>query len=145
MTIYFYKTNEKYGCFSNFSHYGFELDEKWWMTSKHYFQSQKIYGTEYVEIIRLLDNPMKAAKMGRNRNLPIREDWEEVKDDVMRKAVYAKFSQNIELKNILLDTDSEYIVENTSNDYYWGCGTNGSGKNMLGIILMEIRDKLKLL
>ena len=115
------------------------------MTSEHYFQAQKFYGTEYVEIIRLLDNPMKAAKMGRNRNLPIREDWEEVKDDVMRKAVYAKFSQNIELKNILLDTDSEYIVENTSNDYYWGCGTNGSGKNMLGIILMEIRDKLKLL
>lgn len=145
MTIYFYKTNEKYGCFSNFAHYGFELDEKWWMTSEHYFQAQKFYGTEYVEIIRLLDNPMKAAKMGRNRNLPLREDWEEVKDDVMRKAVYAKFSQNIELKKILLDTDSEYIVENTSNDYYWGCGTNGSGKNMLGIILMEIRDKLKLL
>lgn len=145
MTIYFYKTNEKYGCFSNFAHYGFELDEKRWMTSEHYFQAQKFYGTEYVEIIRLLDNPMKAAKMGRNRNLPLREDWEEVKDDVMRKAVYAKFSQNIELKNILLDTDSEYIVENTSNDYYWGCGTNGSGKNMLGIILMEIRDKLKLL
>ena len=145
MTIYLYKTNEKYGCFSNFAHYGFELDEKWWMTSEHYFQAQKFYGTEYVEIIRLLDNPMKAAKMGRNRNLPLREDWEEVKDDVMRKAVYAKFSQNIELKNILLDTDSEYIVENTSNDYYWGCGTNGSGKNMLGIILMEIRDKLKLL
>ena len=145
MAIYFYKTNEKYGCFSNFAHYGFELDEKWWMTSEHYFQAQKFYGTEYVEIIRLLDNPMKAAKMGRNRNLPLREDWEEVKDDVMRKAVYAKFSQNIELKNILLDKDSEYIVENTSNDYYWGCGTNGSGKNMLGIILMEIRDKLKLL
>lgn len=145
MKIYFYKTNEKYGCFSNFAHYGFELDEKRWMTSEHYFQAQKFYGTEYVEIIRLLDNPMKAAKMGRNRNLPLREDWEEVKDDVMRKAVYAKFSQNIELKNILLDTDSEYIVENTSNDYYWGCGTNGSGKNMLGIILMEIRDKLKLL
>ena len=145
MAIYFYKTNEKYGCFSNFAHCGFELDEKWWMTSEHYFQAQKFYGTEYVEIIRLLDNPMKAAKMGRNRNLPLREDWEEVKDDVMRKAVYAKFSQNIELKNILLDTDSEYIVENTSNDYYWGCGTNGSGKNMLGIILMEIRDKLKLL
>ena len=80
-----------------------------------------------------------------NAEFGLREDWEEVKDNVMRKAVYAKFSQNIELKNILLDTDSEYIVENTSNDYYWGCGINGSGKNMLGIILMEIRDKLKLL
>lgn len=54
--------------------------------------------------------------MERNRNLPLREDWEEVKDDVMRKAVYAKFSQNIELKNILLDTNSEYIVENTSTE-----------------------------
>lgn len=144
MAIYFYKINEEYGCFSNFSHHGFELDGKWWMTSEHHFQAQKFYGTEYAEIIRLLDNPMKAAEMGRNPNLPLREDWEEVKDDIMRKAVYAKFSQNIELKNILLNTDSEYIVENTSNDYYWGCGTNGSGKNMLGIILMEIREKLKL-
>lgn len=144
MAIYFYKISEAYGCFSNFSHHGFELDGKWWMTSEHYFQAQKFYGTEYAEIFRLLDNPMKAAEMGRNHNLPLREDWEEVKDDVMRKAVYAKFSQNIELKNILLNTGSEYIVENTSNDYYWGCGANGSGKNKLGIILMEVREKLKL-
>lgn len=145
MAIYFYKINDEYGCFSNFSHYGFELDGKWWMTSEHYFQAQKFCGTEYEEIIRLLDNPMKAAEMGRNRSLPLREDWEQVKDDVMRKAVYAKFSQNNELKDILLKTGSEDIIENTSNDYYWGCGTNGSGSNMLGIILMEIRDKLKAL
>lgn len=91
MTIYFYKTNEKYGCFSNFAHYGFELDEKWWMTSEHYFQAQKFYGTEYVEIIRLLDNPMKAAKMGRNRNLPLREDWEEVKDNVIGRQYMLNF------------------------------------------------------
>lgn len=102
MAIYFYKINEEYGCFSNFSHHGFELDGKWWMTSEHYFQAQKFYGTEYAEIIRSLDNPMKAAEMGRNRNLPLREDWEAVKDDVMRKAVYAKFSQNIELKTYCL-------------------------------------------
>lgn len=143
MAIYFYKINDEYGCFSNFAHYGFELDGKWWMTSEHYFQAQKFCGTEYEEIIRMLDTPMKAAEKGRNRNLPLREDWEQVKDDVMRKAVYAKFSQNSELRNILIKTGSEYIVENTFNDYYWGCGTNGSGKNMLGIILMEIRDKLK--
>lgn len=143
MAIYFYKTNDEYGCFSNFAHYGFELNGKYWMTSEHYFQAQKFHGTEYEESIRLLDDPMKVAEMGRRRNLPLREDWEQVKDDIMRKAVYAKFSQNNELKNILLKTGSEYIVENTSNDYYWGCGTDGSGKNMLGIILMEIRDKLK--
>lgn len=143
MAIYFYKIKDEYGCFSNFAHYGFELDGKWWMTSEHYFRAQKFCGTEYEETIRLLDNPMKAAEMGRNRNLPLREDWEQVRDNIMRKAVYAKFSQNSELKNILLKTGSESIVENTSSDYYWGCGTNGSGKNMLGIILMEIRDELK--
>ena len=142
MAIYFYKINDEYGCFSNFAHYGFELDGKWWMTSEHYFQAQKFCGTEYEEIIRLLDNPMKAAEMGRNRELPLRADWEQVKDDIMRKAVLAKFTQNKDIKNVLLSTGKENIVENTSNDYYWGCGKDGSGKNMLGIILMEVREKL---
>ncbi len=142
MGIFFYKINEEYGCFSNFSHYGFELDGKWWMTSEHYFQAQKFRGTEYEEIIRLLDNPMKVAEMGRNRNLPLRLDWEQVKDDIMRKAVLAKFAQNESIKEVLLSTKKETIVENAPNDYYWGCGKDGTGKNKLGIILMEVREIL---
>ena len=142
MAIYFYRINDKYGCFSNFAHYNFELDGKKWMTSEHYFQAQKFYGTEYEEIIRLLDNPMKAAEMGRNRDLPLREDWEQIKDNIMRKAVWAKFTQNIDIKDILISTGRETIIEKTTNDYYWGCGKDGSGKNMLGIILMEVREKL---
>lgn len=46
MAIYFYKTKEKYGCFSN---HGFELKGKYWRTSEHYFQSQKFIGTEFEE------------------------------------------------------------------------------------------------
>ena len=145
MAIYFYKINEDYGCFSNFAHYDFELDGKRWTTSEHYFQAQKFCGTEYEEVIRLLDNPMKAAEMGRNRKLPLRTDWEQVKDDIMRKAVLAKFEQNEEIKDVLLSTDNEIIIENTSNDYYWGCGKDGSGKNMLGIILMEVRERLSVI
>ena len=103
MAIYFSRINDKYGCFSNFAHYNFELDGKKWMTSEHYFQAQKFYGTEYEEIIRLLDNPMKAAEMGRNRDLPLREDWEQIKDNIMRKAVCAKFTQNIDIKDIVFD------------------------------------------
>lgn len=142
MSIKFYKINEEYGCFSNFAHYGFELEGKYWMTSEHYFQAKKFEGTEYEELIRLLDNPMKAAEMGRNRNLSLRKDWEDVKDDVMRKAVFEKFSQNKETREVLFDTGIEEIIENTTNDYYWGCGTKGNGKNMLGKILMEIREIL---
>lgn len=142
MAIYFYKINDEYGCFSNFAHYDFELDGKRWATSEHYFQAQKFCGTKYEEIIRLLDTPMKAAEMGRNRDLPLRKDWEQVKDDVMRRAVWEKFTQNKEIRDILMSTEKETIIEKTTNDYYWGCGKDGSGKNMLGIILMEVREKL---
>lgn len=142
MAIYFYKTNDKYGCFSNFSHYAFEIDDKMWLTSEHYFQAQKFHGTEYEEIIRLLKSPMEAAKMGRDRNLPLRVDWEKVKDDIMRKGVFEKFSQNKLIRNILLSSGEEIIIERTMDDYYWGCGKDGSGKNMLGKILMEVRDIL---
>ena len=143
MVIYFYKVNEDYGCFSNFAHYGFILDGKTWMTSEHYFQAQKFVNTEYQEIIRLLDNPMKAAEMGRRRDLPLREDWEQVKDGIMKKAVLEKFKQNETIRQVLLSTGNNTIVEKTSRDYYWGCGEDGSGKNMLGIILMEVREQLK--
>ena len=143
MIIYFYRTSEKFGCFSNFAHYSFTLDGKIWLTSEHYFQAQKFVKTEYQEIIRLLDNPMKAAEMGRRRDLPLREDWEQVKDGIMKKAVLEKFKQNEPIRRVLLSTENNTIVEKTSNDYYWGCGKDGSGKNMLGIILMEVREQLK--
>lgn len=74
--------------------------------------------------------------------MPLRADWELIKDDIMRKAVLAKFSQNDEIKHVLLSTNKETIIEKTSNDYYWGCGKDGSGKNKLGNILMEVREKL---
>lgn len=56
--------------------------------------------------------------------------------------VVFRIFQNKEIAKILLNTDDEEIIEVTSNDYYWGCGTNGTGKNMLGKILMKVRDEL---
>jgi ribA/ribD-fused uncharacterized protein len=143
MTIYFYSIREKYGCFSNFSAHGFILDDLYWSTSEHYFQAQKFPGTVHLEQIRLVKTPKDAAKMGRERDRPLRPDWEQVKDDIMRKAVFSKFSTHIDIREILLSTGTEELVENAPNDYYWGCGTDGSGKNMLGLILMEIREALK--
>lgn len=143
MAILFYKVDEKYGCFSNFAHYGFELDKKYWMTSEHYFQAQKFCNSEYVAKIRMANSPMKAASLGRSRKYPLRQDWEQIKDGVMRKAIFAKFAQNEEIRNILLSTGEELIIENALDDYYWGCGKDGSGKNMLGFILMEVRERLK--
>lgn len=145
MTIYFYGTHDQYGCFSNFSPHGFELDKFYWPTSEHYFQAQKFAGTPHAEQIRQVKTPKDAAKMGRDRKRPLRSDWEQVKDDIMRKVVLCKFKTHTDIREVLLSTDNELIVENSPIDYYWGCGADGSGKNMLGVILMEVRDILRAL
>lgn len=143
MTIYFYHSRDAYACFSNFSPHGFMLDELYWPTSEHYFQAQKFIGTSHLEQIRLVKTPKDAAKMGRQRTRPLRSDWEQVKDDIMRKAVLCKFSTHADIREILISTANEEIVENSPIDYYWGCGGDGSGKNILGIILMEVREILR--
>ena len=60
----------------------------------------------------------------------------------MRDAVLAKFTQHHDLRDMLLATCDAKLVERTENDAYWGDGGDGSGRNMLGRILMEVRDKL---
>ena len=141
--INFYSTKDAYGCFSNFAAYPFKINNKIWKTSEHYFQAQKFAGTEHEEELRLVASPMVVARMGRSRQRPLRKDWEITKDDIMREALRAKFTQNEELKKILLDTGDAELVEHTTNDSYWGDGGDGSGKNMLGKLLMELRDELK--
>ena len=146
MTIYFYSTREKpYGCFSNFSRHGFELDGEWWPTSEHYFQAQKFATTDrpWFDKIREVKTPKDAAKMGRSREHPLRQDWEQVKDDIMQRAVFCKFKTHDSIREILLATGDEEIVENAPGDYYWGCGKSGSGQNKLGQILMTVRDILR--
>ncbi|NEQ95954.1 MAG: NADAR family protein [Cyanothece sp. SIO2G6] len=142
MTIYFYSTREvPYGCFSNFSAHGFELDEYWWPTSEHYFQAQKFIETapEWASKIRHAKAPKIAATMGRDRRYPLRSDWEAVKDEIMYRAVLQKFTIHADIRAILLSTGDEYLVENAPGDYYWGCGKDGSGQNKLGQILVTVR------
>jgi len=142
--IKFYRTSGKYGCFSNFAPYPIQLKGKTWPTSEHYFQAQKFVGAELEEEIRLTKSPMIAVRMGRDRKKPPRPDWEEVKDDIMREAVLAKFSQHPDLQQILFSTNDAILIEHTKDDRYWGDGGDGRGKNLLGKILMEVREKLKL-
>jgi N-glycosidase YbiA len=58
----------------------------------------------------------------------------------MREGLRQKFKQNQKLLDKLLSTGDRFIVEHTVYDSYWGDGGDGSGKNRLGIILMELRE-----
>ena len=139
----FYSVNDEYGEFSNFAPFPVNLKGKCWPTSEHYFQAQKFENTADQNDIRKEKSPMRAARMGRDRKRKLRRDWESVKDNVMRDAVLAKFTQHEDLRELLLSTGGAKLVEHTTNDSYWGDGGDGSGKNMLGQILMEVREQLR--
>ncbi len=85
---------------------------------------------------------MLAARMGRSRKRPLREDWEHVKVSIMHEAVLAKFAQHLDLGVLLRSTGRAKIVEHTANDDYWSDGGDGSGKNILGVILMRVREQI---
>lgn len=141
--IIFYKPSDPYGEFSNFSEHSISVDGKLWPTVEHFFQAQKFCGTIFEEQIRTLPTPMDAKISGKDKSKPLRADWEKVKDDIMRLAIYEKFSQHNSLKKLLIETNNSYLVEHTQHDSYWADGGNGKGRNMLGQILAETREKLR--
>lgn len=132
-----------YGCFSNFSRHSFEVNGKQYKTSEHYFQSKKFEGTSHEDDVINAPTAMECAKIGRDRNRPLRNDWEQIKDDIMREAIRFKFTNHEDIKEILLSTGEDELVEDSPIDYYWGIGADGTGKNMLGKLLMELRTDLK--
>jgi ribA/ribD-fused uncharacterized protein len=146
MTIYFYKSWQPYGCFSNFSLHGITIQGTYWATVEHYYQAQKFVGTKDAVIIPLIhsaETPEQAAALGRCSSRQVRPDWEQVKTTVMRTAVLEKFRTHGGIGEILLATEEELLVENSPTDYFWGCGANKSGQNHLGKILMGVREQLR--
>ncbi|MFK7765721.1 MAG: NADAR family protein [Mariniblastus sp.] len=141
--IKFYSVNDEYGEFSNFAAYPIKIGKKMWPTSEHFFQAMKFKNESRQNKIRKTKTPMLAAQMGRDRKFKLRRDWESAKCNVMFEALMAKFTQYDELKKLLLDTDEAKIIEHTENDSYWGDGGDGSGKNMLGRILMKVRTQIR--
>ena len=59
----------------------------------------------------------------------------------MLNALIMKFSQNQSIRQKLKKTGSADLYEHTTNDSYWGDGgQHHTGKNMLGVLLMYVRD-----
>lgn len=174
--IWFYDPKEKpWGIFSNFTVKKFKVDDTLYFTSEAYFQSQKFSGKhatkidlEYAKLVAEQKTGGKPAVLARQvkprQNYPwakdlwviiqdylekgvkIRDDWQEVKDNIMRRGVYQKFLQNPSFRAILKSTLDKPIFEHTHRDHYWADGhpygdptVHGDGKNMLGRILMETR------
>ena len=67
---------------------------------------------------------------------------QEVKEEVMFRAVRHKFRDPV-LRRLLLETGDRVLREASPQDEYWGIGPHGTGANRLGVLLMRLRDELR--
>ncbi|KAK4791033.1 hypothetical protein SAY86_031446 [Trapa natans] len=154
--IFFYKTWDLYGAFSNFSPHPIRMPEDsgdyvTWPSVEHFYQAHKFIGLEnkqsqkYVEEIRDAKSPEEAARIGRlmQRRHPdlVRPDWEIIKINVMYRALKCKFSIYPHLNSMLLSTVGSVLVEASPHDLFWGGGREGEGLNYLGRLLMQLRSE----
>jgi ribA/ribD-fused uncharacterized protein len=143
MTIRFYSQSETHREFSNFAPFPIELDGLRWQTTEHFYQAQKFADPELQTKIRKAEKPVIAKKLAEKHRAAIRPDWDAVKDDVMDRAVRRKFELHPALRELLLATGEEDILEVAPTDYYWGVGRDGTGQNKLGKIIERIRAELR--
>lgn len=154
--IFFYKTWDLYGAFSNFSPHPIQMpdengDYQTWSSVEHYYQAHKFVGVndpvprDFVEDIKSAKSPEEAARMGRTiqRQHPdlVRSDWDAVKIDVMYRALKCKFSIYPHLNSMLVSTAGSVLVEASPHDLFWGGGRDGEGLNYLGRLLMQLRSE----
>tara|TARA_E500000178_G_C16807440_1_gene655381 strand:- start:54 stop:479 length:426 start_codon:yes stop_codon:yes gene_type:complete len=130
------KFHEEFDWLSNFFPCQVKFEGLTFTSSEAAFQAAKCADqNEREKFVNL--SAGRTKRLGKKVNL--REDWNRVKIDVMREVLICKFSQNPGLKEKLIATGNEELIEgNNWNDRFWGV-CRGVGQNHLGKLLMDIR------
>merc|ERR1719238_455755 len=131
------RTNEEYPFEDEFG--------RFYLTTEHFYQASKYLNTDpdFAEHIRLASTTEQAKKLAKSADHPSSDDWDQIKDRVMEKALQHKVMKHEKLKELLLSIPSEEIIYDSQNDY-WGVGENGSGENKLGKLLVGIKEQILL-
>lgn len=157
MTIYFYGHTKKYGFLSNFYHAEFIEDGKLYCCSEQYFMKKKQELFDPINLglsnrIMMSTKPSDIKRYGRQVKNFSEKIWNEHKVRIMRQAVFLKFSQNPELKKLLLQTENNNLAEASPTDRVWGIGLSVEnainevewrGENLLGQVLVSVREELR--
>ena len=143
MMIKFYKTKEPYGFMNNYYKARFYIYSKWWNFVEAPYQSQKTNVISEKEAIWKAERANDSRLLG--QKVTMVADWDQIKREVMKECCMAKFLQHSDLRLKLKLTGTQELVEDTktTNDMYWGCGADGTGQNVLGQVLMEVREALR--
>ncbi|GJE95791.1 NADAR family protein [Phanerochaete sordida] len=137
--------NEPYYELTNGAPYTATFEERVYPTAEHLFQSFRFYGTrpDLAERIRTATSPRAAREEAERQRRDQRHNWSKEQLEMMDCVLAHKFAQHAALANVLLGTGYRYLVLNSYDDAFWGCGPKGQGRNELGKALMRLRDKLR--
>jgi ribA/ribD-fused uncharacterized protein len=143
--IQFSGTDSSY--LSNCSSHPIVLDGYLWKTVEHFFHAQKfsIGGVRFM-LVHDAPSPQMARRLSENLESsegdvePVASDWLETRLSILRRGVRAKFTQHPELREALVATKGRNIVCK-SIDRFMGIMPTGAGENMLGKVLVELRQQ----
>ncbi len=157
MIICFHNPNEENGYLSNWYLSSFTINNINFSSSEQYMMYQKALCFENYDIARqiLQTNDVALIKsLGRSVSNYDDAIWSNIRQKVVYDALMAKFGQNIDLKEKLLNTNDAILAECAVKDTIWGIGismydlnrfdtSKWLGKNLLGKTLMQVRQDLR--
>lgn len=140
--IFFYE--QEFYPFSNFSSFKLNWNGYDWMTSEHAYHSEKfINNPEIIEQLKQSRSAHDAMVIAYANKDKYRDDWDEIKLDIMKSILTAKVEQHPYVKKKLLESGDKELIENSWRDDFWGWGQNKDGQNHLGKIWMKVREEFK--
>lgn len=140
-----FRSNEGHPELSNFYPCEFVWKDTKFNCAEQAFQWSKakmFKDEETASKILLETNPVKIKHLGKKVKNYNEIEWNKIKVKVMSSIVSSKFNQNKNLQDILIATKDSMLGEASKNDYFWGLGEKGTGKNILGQILMQYRNNI---
>ena len=144
------KVKDPWGIFGNFSPTPIIIDNVMFKTSELLFQLMKFKDKEPVMAVYNANNPKMTTKHWEKTHR--REDWGKMIVDAMKFCLTQKYEQSEEFRQELERSKGKYIVEDQTSfpkktPDTWGVKQQGDdfvGPNLLGRLLMEVRDNGKL-
>ena len=155
--VFFWKVNEENGWMSNWYRRKFVIDNFEYLHVEQYMMSRKAKlfhdSSSYTAILRETD-PQECKKLGKGVRPFDPSRWDEVKYEIVKTGNRAKYEQNPDLKQKLMDTGNALLAEASPRDRIWGIALDAAtaartdpsawpGQNLLGRILMELREEFR--
>lgn len=126
----------------NFSAHTITYEGMMYPTVEHAFHALKFKDDMLREKVRTCGSPLAAWELARELKPQRRADWNDVKVAILTDLIRTKVAQHKDVRDMLIATDSEEIVELNPNDDFWGSGADSKGQNNTGKILMKIRGEI---